>query len=57
MSSHEMFPFQGHRELFSEDVLNPYLDGLAVKSDKERIQEVMISMFHLLNKKQIRPKY
>jgi len=33
-------PFtRGHRELFSEDVLNPYLDGLAVKSDKERIQE------------------
>ncbi|XP_005101930.1 cilia- and flagella-associated protein 206 [Aplysia californica] len=33
-------PFtRGHRELFSDDVLVPYLEGLSVKTDKERIEE------------------
>ncbi|XP_076471436.1 cilia- and flagella-associated protein 206-like [Babylonia areolata] len=32
-------PFtRGHRELFSDDVLNPYLEGLSVITDEERIQ-------------------
>ena len=33
-------PFtRGHRELFSDDVLAPYLGGLVVKTDEQRIQE------------------
>ena len=35
------FPlFQGHKELFSDEVLSPYLEGLSILTDEERIQAV-----------------
>ena len=35
-------PFtRGHRELFHEEVLVPYLEGVAVKTDEQRLQETM----------------
>ncbi|CAH1782884.1 unnamed protein product [Owenia fusiformis] len=34
-------PFtRGHREIFSDDVLAPFLDGASVRSDEQRMQEV-----------------
>lgn len=33
-------PFtRGHRELFNDDVLIPFLDGVTIKTDEQRIQE------------------
>ena len=34
------FIIQGHRELFTDEILSPFLDGATVKTDEQRIQEV-----------------
>ena len=43
-----MVPYvlQGHRELFNDDVLIPFLDGVNIKTDEQRIQEVSHYFLH-----------
>ena len=35
---------QGHRELFSDDILMPFTEGLNILSDEQRIHAVCINL-------------
>ena len=37
---------QGHRELFNDEALSPFLEGVNVRTDEQRIQEVIVKSKH-----------
>ena len=39
---YELWPFQGHKEMFTEDILAPHVEGEVIKTDEQRINEVCV---------------
>ena len=43
-------PFtRGHREMYHEDIIIPFLDGVEVRTDEQRLQETMGSEHRVCN--------
>lgn len=40
LTTRNFFLLQGHRELFTDEILNPFLEGATIKTDEQRIHEV-----------------